>query len=258
MVLLNIPVFYVSIPEWDSRARKDHYVTKVWKSRNNLEVGSKNILKKNLLSVQKILLPPLHIKLGLFKQLVKAMKTQDGQAFRYLFQKFPKLSEAKINEGVFDGPQIRALFKDENFDELMTDTERAAWQSFKEVCTSFFGNTKNPEYKKIVERMVNAYQNMNCLMNLKLHFMDSHIDFFPENLGHFSEEQGERFHQDLKDVEKRYQGVWDENMLADYCWGLKRDTKVPHKRKSIRRSFESKKTRYASKKSLTLQNTKKE
>lgn len=81
-------------------------------------------------------------------------------------------------------------------------------------------------------------------MNLKIHFLDSHIDYFPENLGDFSEEQGERFHQDLKDIEKRYQGVWDEHMMADYCWCLKRDSPTPHKRKSIRRSFETKKTRY--------------
>ena len=62
-------------------------------------------------------------------------------------------------------------------------------------------------------------------MSLKLHFLDSHLDWFPENLGTFSEEQGERMHQDLNEFEKRYQGVWGINMLADYCWSLKRDKK---------------------------------
>ncbi|XP_057336467.1 pancreatic lipase-related protein 2-like [Microplitis mediator] len=38
-------------------------------------------------------------------------------------------------------------------------------------------------------------------MNLKLHFLDSHIDHFPENLGDYSEEQGERFHQDISEME---------------------------------------------------------
>ena len=41
-------------------------------------------------------------------------------------------------------------------------------------------------------------------MNLKLHFSDSHIDYFPKNLGNYSEEQGERFHQDIRDMESRY------------------------------------------------------
>ena len=42
-------------------------------------------------------------------------------------------------------------------------------------------------------------------MNLKLHFLHSHLDFFPSNLVDFSEEEGERFHQDVKEMERRYQ-----------------------------------------------------
>ena len=49
-------------------------------------------------------------------------------------------------------------------------------------------------------------------MNLKLHLLYSHIDEFPENLGDYSEEQGERFHQDIKEMERRYEGRWDINM----------------------------------------------
>ena len=45
---------------------------------------------------------------------------------------------------------------------------------------------------------------MGCNMSIKLHFLNSHIDYFPENLGAVSEEQGERFHQDLKELEVRY------------------------------------------------------
>lgn len=173
------------------------------------------------------------------------MKTEDSDAFKYIYEKFPKLSEAKIKEGVFDGSQVRAVLNDKVFEEKMTVKEKAAWQSFREVTLKFLGNIKYPQYKNIVERMITSFQNLGCLMNLKLHFLDSHIEYFPENLGHFSEEQGERFHQDLKNVEKRYQGIWDEHMLADYCWGLKRDTETSHKRKAIPRSFKSKKTRYS-------------
>jgi hypothetical protein len=35
-------------------------------------------------------------------------------------------------------------------------------------------------------------------MSLKVHFLNAHLDYFPENLGAVSEEQGERFHQDIK------------------------------------------------------------
>lgn len=71
--------------------------------------------------------------------------------------------------------------------------------------------------------LLKNFKEVGCL-NLKIHFLHSYIDYFPENLRNFSEEQGERFHQDLKDVEKRYQDIWDENMMANYCWSLKRDT----------------------------------
>jgi len=34
---------------------------------------------------------------------------------------------------------------------------------------------------------------------------------------------GERFNQDISSMEKRYQGKWNCDMLANYCWILARD-----------------------------------
>jgi len=97
--------------------------------------------------------------------------------------------------------------------------------------------------------MVKNFEKLGCLMNLKIHFLHAHLDQFPNNLGHFSEEQGERFHQDIKIMETRYQGRWDEHMMADFCWALKRDLpKENKKRQSLHRSFEDKRTRYCTKK----------
>ena len=42
-------------------------------------------------------------------------------------------------------------------------------------------------------------------MSINLHFINSHLDQFPENLRDMSEEQGEWFHQHLKTIEDRYQ-----------------------------------------------------
>ena len=83
-------------------------------------------------------------------------------------------------------------------------------------------------------------------MNLKLHFLNSHLDYFPENICDYSKEPGERFHQDLKEMDRRYQGRWDINMLADYCWVLKRDKTTEElnlSRNQLRISFEIKRTR---------------
>ncbi|EZA60810.1 hypothetical protein X777_13643 [Ooceraea biroi] len=89
--------------------------------------------------------------------------------------------------------------------------------------------------------MLAHFNNLGCNMSLKVHFLHSHLDYFPKcNLGSVSEEQGERFHQDIKEMERRYQGKWDVHMLADYCWCLKRDEpEIPHKRQRMRRSFDN-------------------
>ena len=60
-------------------------------------------------------------------------------------------------------------------------------------------------------------------MSLKTHFLESHLDFFPENLSEVSDERGERFHQDIMAMKKQYQGKWTSSMLADYCWTVKTD-----------------------------------
>ena len=61
-------------------------------------------------------------------------------------------------------------------------------------------------------------------MAIKFHFLHWYWDFFEENLGKMSDEQGERFHQEVGAIEKRFQGKSCINMLDDYCWSLKRET----------------------------------
>jgi hypothetical protein len=67
------------------------------------------------------------------------------------------------------------------------------------------------------------------------------LDFFPENVGAVSEEQGERYYQDIREMERRYQGRWNVNTMGDYCWTLHREIpETSHKRKSNIRSFAGK------------------
>ena len=60
-------------------------------------------------------------------------------------------------------------------------------------------------------------------MSIKVHYPFSHLDYFPENLGNVSEEQGERFHYDIRMMEEKYQGRLDSHVMADYFWTLIRD-----------------------------------
>jgi hypothetical protein len=50
--------------------------------------------------------------------------------------------------------------------------------------------TKDKNDKQLVTNMLNHFKELGCNMSLKIHFLHSHLDFFPENLGDESEEQG--------------------------------------------------------------------
>jgi len=47
-----------------------------------------------------------------------------------LHSKFPKISEAKIKKGIFDGPQIWELLRNQVFEGKMTDLEKKSLAEF--------------------------------------------------------------------------------------------------------------------------------
>jgi hypothetical protein len=108
---------------WDSQTKTLHYLKRVWPQRKSLKVGEKNVQHPALAEWHKILLPPLHIKLGLMKNFIKPMD-QTGLAFKYLAEKFPPLSDVKIKEGVFVGSQICKLLRDDMFNNLLHGDEK--------------------------------------------------------------------------------------------------------------------------------------
>ena len=164
------------ICEWDSRARSLHYSRKDWPARKSLEPGIMNVENQPLVELSKILLPSVHLKLGLTKNSVKAMN-QEEAAFTYLREKFSRLSEAKLKKGIFIGPQIRDLIKDEYFDKLLQGDEKAVWDSFKFVVKGFLGNRRAQNYEDLVNNLLQSYQKLGCNMSLKIHFLHSHLDF---------------------------------------------------------------------------------
>jgi len=99
---------------------------------------------------------------------------------------------------------------------------------------NFLSNCKAPNYCEIVGELLQSYQDMGCNMSLKIHY----LDFFPDNLGAVSDEHGERFHQDISALEKRYQGQRGARMLSDYCLMMKRDVSdAKHRKKSTTLTF---------------------
>jgi hypothetical protein len=75
---------------------------------------------------------------------------EHGEGFGYWKKTFPKLSDSKLKEGIFVGPQIREIHAD-NFVKLLTKKEKCAWLAFRQVYCNFLGNVKADNYKEFVK-----------------------------------------------------------------------------------------------------------
>ena len=165
------------------------------------------------MDMNKVLLPPLHIKLGLMKNFVKALY-KNGAAFHPLSTVFPGLSAAKLKEGIFVRPQIREVLKDTDFGELLNLKELRAWEVFKSVCRGFLGNARVPDYQACIEKLLKSYEDMGCRMSLKIYFLHSHLNFFPPNLGAVSDEHVEDSIKTLQ-LSRQTESRNDRRLLLD-------------------------------------------
>lgn len=111
-----------------------------------------NIKWEPLVYPQKVLIQPLHIKLGLMKQFVTALDLQDF---------FPKLYEAKIKHSVFVGPQIKKFLECKEFLNKLTRKEKMAWNNFVAV-GGFMGNLKAKNYVELVVTLKRNYSIIGC------------------------------------------------------------------------------------------------
>ena len=94
-----------------------------------------------------------HIKLGRMKQFVRALNT-DGECFQYTVSVLLPLSYEKIKAGVFNGSQIRAFVRDQDFVRKMNDKERGVWFSFVAIMENFLGNKKANSYETFLSLSV--------------------------------------------------------------------------------------------------------
>lgn len=142
---------------------------------------------------------------------------------RRIKQLFPKLTKAKIDAGVFIGPDVLKILKDEPFHDTLTDQQRDALDALKAIVENFLGNYRAPNYVDLVNDFLTKFEKIEANMSLKMHFLKNHLNEFVNNLGVYSDQHGERFHQDIKVMEKRYKGKNYVHMLGDHCWRLIRE-----------------------------------
>ena len=85
----------------------------------------------------------------------------------------------------------------------------------------FLGNFKPANFRVLVRELMDSYEQLWCNMSLKMHFLFSHLDFFPFNCVAVSDEYVERFHQDISIMERRHKGKWSTAVLRNYSWMIK-------------------------------------
>ena len=114
------------------------------------------------------MLPPIHIKLGLTKNFVKALD-REGRGFAFFDQKFQQKSLEKIKAGIFDGPQIKELIKTTSFDDALNPAKLYAWFSIKSVIANFLGNHRSSQYQKVVDELMENFCQIGACMSVKMH-----------------------------------------------------------------------------------------
>ena len=111
---------------------------------------------------------------------------------------FSCTSDEKLKTGVFDRSQIRKLIQDKEFVKAMNAIESSHLLKWYK---NFWETIKRP-----TTSVLKYFEKLGTNVSIKLHYLFSHLDRFPQNLGDFSDEQVEQFHQGIKVMEERYQG----------------------------------------------------
>lgn len=83
---------------WISTEKNINHYRAEWEKRSTYEIGVMNVRRETLVPPERILLPTLHIKLGLISCFIRKLNKEEN-AFRYLEVLFPRLSLAKRKQG---------------------------------------------------------------------------------------------------------------------------------------------------------------
>ena len=202
---------------FDSRDYARHFETDQWApwTEDDREPGRFSFVERALVPADRIVLPELHVRMGVFQQFVKKLFENSAHpAYQYYVTKFrSKYSEAKLAVGALIGPDIIRLSNDFGFVEALQqggqndseNKELRAWLSFVEVVNSFFGkNTRPDDFRERVGDLLNSFSDMGCNLSLKLHFLADHLDAFPTRLADWSEQHGEKGHQEMREAARLY------------------------------------------------------
>ena len=123
-----------------------------------------------LLKKTKVLLPHLHILMGIVKNFIKSLKFE-GPVGELLKEIFPKISEAKLKD-------IVKLIKSEKFTNILCGNELDAWRNIVKVKENFLGSFRSQPYEDIISCIIDSFDRQGVKISLKIHFLDSHVKFY--------------------------------------------------------------------------------
>ena len=150
---------------WDSRDRALHYTKKDWPMQEELvPCKERNVINDPLVDRDRIIFPPLHIKLN---QAVHQGSGQGCDCFTYFCQAFPGLTMEKLKAGIFDSPQILQLIRHPEFENSMNEVKLEEWKALVQVVKTFLGNNKARNYAELVNNMLTAFRNLGCNISVK-------------------------------------------------------------------------------------------
>lgn len=97
-------------------------------------------------------------------------------------QAFQGLTIKKLKTGMDDGFQKRKIIQDPQFKNLYERVELEAWKAFLLMLNNFLDNKKATNYVKLVSTILIAFRNFGFNMSMKMNYLLSDLDRFPENL----------------------------------------------------------------------------
>ena len=135
----------------------------------------RNVINNPLVDRDRIIFPPLQTKLILIKQFTKALD-KDGGCFTFFCHAFTGLTMEILKAGILDGQLIR----DSKFENSMNEVEIEEWKAFVLIV---LGNNKARKYAELTTNTLTSFRNLGCSIGIKMHYLFSHIERFPDNLG---------------------------------------------------------------------------
>lgn len=124
----------------NKKGATDHYVIRDWGPKDQMvtEQAKKGV---QLVPLEKLLFPPLHIQLGLVNIFLQTLE-RNSEAWEHIINRFPKMAPNPLYQGSLNGKDVQQLFKDGEFENKLEPAHQTAWKCFRDVSWNFLGTHK--------------------------------------------------------------------------------------------------------------------